>query len=79
MICEICNLGLVRRYENSSYYAVSVQRTLNWHNFCRGGGCSLEQYHFNPLKNFLDAFLFSGRKIAMTELFVFWNCFYHFN
>ena len=37
MICKIGNLGLAHRYENSSYYAVSVQRTLNWHDFYKGG------------------------------------------
>ena len=61
MICKIGNLGLAHRYENSSYYAVSVQRTLNWHDFCKGGGCSPEQCCFNPLKNFLDAFVLRAK------------------
>lgn len=78
MICKIGNLDVTGCLENRGDGTAFVQKTLNWHEFC-GGGCSSEQYCFGPLKNSLDSFLFSGRRIAMTEVFVLWNCFHHFN
>ena len=60
MICKIGNLGLDGRYGISGCHAVFVQKTLNWRDFC-GGGCSFEQYYFDPLKNFLDAFILRAK------------------
>lgn len=72
MVYKVGNLDVVGCLENRGGCFAFVQKALNWHDFCRGGGggCSSEQYYFNPLKNSLVAFLFSGRRIAMTEIFV---------
>ena len=37
MICKIGNLSLTLCYGISGCHAALVQRTLNWHDFCRGG------------------------------------------